>query len=68
MWHLWRFLFTSKSTGEVKAYNDDKIRADFATKFSVSMLYNKVVLWSLRTDEYCDSIMAWKDKMEQLRR
>lgn len=44
---------------DVKQYTDDKIRSDFGTKFTVSMLYNKVVLMSLRGEAYCKSMQDW---------
>mmetsp|Transcript_53445 Transcript_53445/g.120445 ORF Transcript_53445/g.120445 Transcript_53445/m.120445 type:complete len:507 (-) Transcript_53445:122-1642(-) len=40
----------------MKAFNDDKIRADFGLKFSMSMLYNRVLLFALRGDVYWASL------------
>merc|ERR1712190_354689 len=37
---------------DIKKYNDDKIRDIFVVKFGFSMLYNRVVLLSLRGEAY----------------
>jgi len=49
----------------VKAYNEDKIRADFATKFGISILYNRVVLLSLRGEVYRKSMVDWAKRIEK---
>uniref|UniRef100_A0A7S1F3P4 Uncharacterized protein n=1 Tax=Noctiluca scintillans TaxID=2966 RepID=A0A7S1F3P4_NOCSC len=43
----------------IRAYNDDAIISNFTLNFGVSMLYNRVVLWSLRGETYLASIEAW---------
>jgi len=43
----------------IRAYNDDAIISNFTLNFGVSMLYNRVVLWSLRGEKYLASIEAW---------
>jgi len=43
----------------VKAYNDQPIISNFGLKFGVSMLYNKVLLWSLREDAYWATLEQW---------
>lgn len=47
----------------IKSYKDEQIRSVFALKFGVSMLYNKVVLMSLRLDTYWESLMIWVKRM-----
>jgi len=48
---------------DVQSYRDDKIISNFGLKFGVSMLYNGIVLWSLRGDTYWESVEAWAKKM-----
>mmetsp|Transcript_74493 Transcript_74493/g.218367 ORF Transcript_74493/g.218367 Transcript_74493/m.218367 type:complete len:617 (-) Transcript_74493:402-2252(-) len=48
----------------VKAWNDEKIIADFGLKFGVSMFYNAIVRWSLRADDYWASVKRFVKRPE----
>merc|ERR1711920_787238 len=49
---------------DVKTYNDEQILQDFGFKVGLSVLYNKIVLWSKRGDTYWAEFEKWAERVK----